>query len=179
MLSFNVAQLLKEGIGASRQYALSGDLSDIDGENPGPAQVQGEVYLVRTPRGILAQGQAESTLRQACRRCLQVADAAVTLEIEEEFIPSMDVETGASLPITDEDERELVIDAHHILDVTEVLRQLAVAALVSPGLCREDCQGLCPVCGANLNVETCECHTQTVDPRLAILAQLLGPQDNR
>lgn len=178
MLSFNVAQLLKESIGAFRRYALSGELSDIDAENPGPVFVQGDLRLVRTPRGILAQGWAEGALQQACRRCLALSEVAVRLEIEEEFIPSVDIETGASLPITDEDEVELVINEHHLLDVTEVLRQLAVAAVVNPGLCREDCQGLCPTCGANLNVETCACQKQIGDPRLAVLAQWLGSRDD-
>ena len=178
MLSFNVAQLLKEGLGAFRHYALSGELFDIDVENPGPVFVQGDLHLVRTPRGILAQGWAEAALQQSCRRCLALSETAVRLEIEEEFIPSVDIETGASLPITDEDEAELVINEHHILDVTEVLRQLAVVSVVNAGLCREDCKGLCPVCGANLNVEMCTCQKQIGDPRLAILAQWLGSRED-
>lgn len=178
MLSFNVAQLLKEGLGAFRHYALSGELFAIDAENPGPVLVDGDLHLVRTPRGILAQGWVQAGLRQACRRCLALSETHVRLEIEEEFIPSVDIETGASLPITDEDEAELVINEHHLLDLTEVLRQLAVAAVVNPGLCREDCRGLCPVCGANLNSETCTCQKQIGDPRLAVLAQWFGSRED-
>ena len=105
-------------------------------------------------------------------------NADLTLEIEEEFKPSTDIETGASLPITDEDEPELIIDEHHILDLTETLRQYAVMAGISPGLCRPDCKGLCPVCGSNLNLGDCGCDTSTTDPRLAVLADLLGSEDD-
>ncbi len=177
MLSFNVAQLLKEGVGAFRHYHLSGELLEIDENNPGPVSVEGEISFIRTPRGILAQGHASLALVQTCRRCLELLTSQTVLQIEEEYIPSIDIETGATLPLTDEDEPELVIDAHHILDVTEVLRQLAVVALLTPALCKSDCKGLCPVCGANLNYETCTCSPAHLDPRLAALAALLGDRD--
>ncbi|MBC7257191.1 MAG: DUF177 domain-containing protein, partial [Chloroflexi bacterium] len=115
---------------------------------------------------------------RTCRRCLELLTSHTILEIEEEYIPSIDIETGATLPLTDEDELELVIDAHHILDVTEVLRQLAVVVLVTPALCKSDCKGLCPECGANLNYEACTCNHTHLDPRLAALAALLGDRDH-
>ncbi len=173
MLAFNVAQLLKEGVGANRHYPLAGELRAVDENNPGPVPVEGEAHLVRTLRGILAQGVAHARLVQSCRRCLELSASEVELEIEEEFIPSIDIETGASLPLTDEDEPDLVIDERHTLDFTDILRQLATATLLAPGLCREDCRGLCPNCGANLNTETCTCDRTPSDPRLALLGQLL------
>lgn len=178
MLSFNVAQLLKEGVGSFRHHHLSGELFEIDENNPGPVSVEGEISFIRTPRGILAQGHASLALVRTCRRCLELLTSHTILEIEEEYIPSIDIETGATLPLTDEDELELVIDAHHILDVTEVLRQLAVVVLVTPALCKSDCKGLCPECGANLNYEACTCNHTHLDPRLAALAALLGDRDH-
>ncbi|MCD6519854.1 MAG: DUF177 domain-containing protein [Anaerolineae bacterium] len=172
-MRYNVAQLLKEGVGAFREREVSGDLYDIDENNPGPTHCEGQILLIRTPRGILAKGKVHLKLVQACRRCLELATHEVTIEVEEEFIPSVDVETGASLPITDEDEPELVINEYHILDLQEVLRQYAVVAVTSPSLCKPDCKGLCPHCGANLNYETCNCDTRRIDPRLAVLAKLL------
>jgi len=173
VLYYNVAQLLKQGVGASRHYAISGDLYDIDENNPGPVHVDGEVTLIRIPAGILARATARLDLVQSCRRCLEPTETEVDLEFEEEFIPSLDIETGASLPITDDDEPELVIDEHHVLDLTPVLWQHAVVSTTLPGLCRPDCRGLCPVCGTNLNVETCSCDTSRIDPRLSPLAALL------
>jgi uncharacterized protein len=175
---YNVAQLLKEGIGAVRQYELLGELHDVDENNPGPVRVEGHVRLLRTVRGILITGQAHAKAAQICRRCLESAQVEFDFEIEEEFVPSIDVETGVHLTLTEEDSEELVIDEHHILDLTEVLRQYVVINGTGSGLCRPDCKGLCPMCGQNLNQGLCGCDTARRDPRLASLAQLLGSQDH-
>jgi uncharacterized protein len=173
MLAFNVAQLLKEGIGASRLKPLSGELVAVDDRNPGPVAVEGAVTLVRTPAGVLATGQAQVMLVQACRRCLEPAAGKVTLEIEDEFVPSIDVLTGRPLPLDGEVGPELIIDERHTLDLYEVLWQYAVAQTLEPVHCSADCRGLCPQCGANLNLGPCGCKTEQIDPRLAVLARLL------
>jgi len=173
MLTFNVAQLLKEGVGATRHHALSGELYDLDEHNPGATAVQGQVVLVRTLRGALLLGQAQLTMRSTCRRCLALYDRELELEIEEEYVATMDVVTGMRLDVADVDEPELFIDDHHILDTREVLRQYAVASTVDLGLCRPECRGFCPTCGADLNQETCNCHLAKVDPRMAALSALL------
>jgi len=174
MLAFNVAQLLKEGIGASRHRLLSGDLYDVDDHNSGPLAVTGSVSFVRTPAGVLVTGQATATLELVCRRCLEPVLRGVTLQIEEEFVPSIDVVTGRPLVVDPEVSSELVMDERHTLDLTEVLWQYAVAETMQPVHCREDCLGLCPRCGANLNLGPCQCTNVETDPRLAKLGQLLG-----
>ena len=175
---FNVAQLLQEGVGATRCHDIAGELYDIDAHNPGPVPVVGRVVLTRTPNGILVEGDAHVELIEPCRRCLESVENTASFEFEEEFKPSIDVETGALLPVVADDERELLIDEHHVLDLTEVLRQYAVMATDLPGLCRPDCNGLCPVCGKNLNEGPCECERAVGDPRLAVLAKLLGTESD-
>ncbi|MHB1318572.1 MAG: YceD family protein [Anaerolineae bacterium] len=177
MLAFNVAQLLKEGIGAFRQLQLSGELFEVDELNPGPIPVIGQVTLIRTIAGVLATGRAELTLERACRRCLEPVRSAVTLEVEDEFVPTIDVVTGRSLPVDSEVAPELRIDERHSLDLTEVLWQYAVAETTEPVYCASGCLGLCPYCGADLNLGPCGCKTDQVDPRLAVLAKLLGSSE--
>lgn len=176
-MRYNVSQLMKEGPGSSRRYDISGVLHDVDESNPGAIHVDGDVTLIRTLRGVLAKGGAHLMLAQACCRCLVLTDSVVCFEFSEEFIPSIDVETGASLPTVDADGPELVIDEHHTLDLTEVLRQYAVLAAACSRPCRPDCRGLCPVCGADLNAGPCGCDVSMTDPRLAVLAELLHSQD--
>ncbi|MGI6367703.1 MAG: YceD family protein [Anaerolineae bacterium] len=178
MLAFNVSQLLKEGVGAFRQRTLDGELAPVDALNAEHIPVTGAVTMVRTPAGVLVTGEAALTLQVACRRCLEPVTRELTLEIEEEFVPSIDVVSGRPVPVDPEVEPELVIDVHHTLDLTEVLWQLAVAESMRPTYCREGCKGLCPHCGANLNDGPCGCVTDRADPRLAVLAQLLGAADH-
>jgi uncharacterized protein len=174
----NVAQLLKEGVGASRRLELVGELHDIDENNAGATPVKVNITLVCIPTGVLVTGTAKLKLTQACRRCLELSEAEATLQIEEEFRPSIDIETGAPLPIGDDVDPELVIDEHHILDLTEVVRQLAMVEGAGYGLCQPGCKGLCPSCGSNLNLGPCTCAPTQGDPRLAVLAKLLASQDD-
>jgi uncharacterized protein len=177
MLAFNVAQLLKEGVGAFRQLQLGGELYQVDEFNPGRIPVVGQVTLIRTIAGVLATGHAELTLERACRRCLEPVRGVITLEIEEEFVPSIDVVTGRPLPVDSEVGPELLIDEKHSLDLAEVLWQYAVAQTTETVYCTKECLGLCPYCGANLNLGPCGCKTDQIDPRLAALAQLLGSSE--
>ncbi len=178
MLAFNVAQLQKEGVGATRRHELAGELVAVDEHNPGPVSVQGHVQLIVTPDGVLAIGEAEFSLVTACPRCLTLTESRANVEIEEEFYPVIDVVSGRALPPTHDDEPELLIDEQHILDLSEVLKQYAVAQTLKPPVCTPDCAGLCPVCGENRNVVSCSCETREIDPRLAALAQLLDEPES-
>jgi uncharacterized protein len=174
---YNVAQLLKESIGASRKLAIEGDLYNLDENNPGPVRVTGALTLIRIEHGILACGSASLTLAASCRRCLELVGVDVEFEFEEEYVPSIDVISGVQLPRTEDDSPELLIDDHHILDLTEVVRQYVVTEGASAALCRVDCRGLCPQCGQNLNLGECACDRSTIDPRLEILGQLLDTDE--
>jgi uncharacterized protein len=60
------------------------------------------------------------------------------------------------------------------LDLGPLLREQAWVDIPMKPLCRPDCQGLCPQCGADLNHESCECDRTEIDPRLAILRDLIN-----
>jgi uncharacterized protein len=168
---FNVAQLLKESVGATRHYEVD-EPGDILGDLPAD-HVRGEVELLRTARGILAKANLNLNVRQVCSRCLDEIVAPLTVLFEEEFFPRIDVHTGAAVELPDEPDA-LTIDEHHTLDLTEVTRQYAWVALPLAPLCKEDCAGLCPECGVNRNRETCSCQPP-VHERWAALGSLLGP----
>jgi len=173
-MRYNVSQLLKDIAGTSRARELFGDITGLDEHNPGAVSVSGTIEMVRTPRGILVTGRASSELVEPCPRCLELAALPVSVEIEEEYVPSIDIETGALLPLLDDVEPELVIDDQHTLDLTQAVRQYLIVAGTNSGLCREDCKGLCSQCGQNLNLGDCGCHTDGSDPRWAKLASILA-----
>ena len=76
-----------------------------------------------------------------------------------------------SLNQEDNDEFILVEDMH--LDVSELAESDIILALPSKFLCKQDCRGLCPRCGKDLNDGDCDCDTREIDPRLESLKQLL------
>lgn len=171
-LAFNVAQLMKARTGTTRQYAVRDNIENLDPEIVALDELSGDVRLMRTLEGVLATGVLGTTLGQVCDRCLTPFTQQVEIELEDEFKPSIDVVSGASLPTIPEDTGNL-IDDHHILDLSEVVRQRLLLNQPLHPLCREDCQGLCPTCGQNLNEGVCECSEPTFDPRWAALRELL------
>jgi len=155
-MQFNVSQLLKSPVGATREYDLDpGERLRLDEETTATVDA-GHVRLDRTNTGILARGHVDATADLTCARCLDEAATAVGVDVAEEFEPSVDVISGRPLP-PPENELTFTIDQNHILDLGEALRQNIVAALPIQPLCRPDCAGLCPTCGANLNDGSCRC----------------------
>jgi len=167
-MQINVSQLLKASVGSIRDYAES-EFVDIAG---GVGMVEGEVRLVRTDRGILAKGTLHTEVEVTCSRCLSLFSCPLALNIEEEYFPTTDMVSGARLSLPEEPGC-FTIDEHHVLDLTETIRQYALLAIPMKPLCREDCAGLCPHCGHNLNLGPCQCLSPGADPRWFQLSKLV------
>lgn len=168
-MQINVSQLLKESIGSSRKYKID-ETIDIAEDKLG-CTVSGEISFLRTQRGILARGELHTALDFTCSRCLSAFRYPLNISFEEEYIQTIDVTSG--LPI--ESSREpgsFTIDEHHVIDLSEAVRQYALLTISMKPLCREDCAGLCPECGRNLNQGPCDCPVRTFDPRWSKLMNL-------
>lgn len=173
-LQFNVAQLLKEATGAARSYEVETDLAgDFDEEFNIVSPLTGQVRFLRTGPNILATGVLQVNLEKNCGRCLTSFTTPVTIELEEEFFPTLDIVTGAAITQPSEIEAANLIDEQHILDLLEVVRQEILVKSDSLFYCRPDCKGLCPHCGQDLNVGSCNCQNEAVDSRWAALQELL------
>ena len=129
-MQFNVAQLLKEPIGATRHYQLNENVIGLDPDLIPLSTLTGVLHLLRTNSGVLATGQFDVTVQMDCGRCIEPIPVEVEALFEESFRPLTEVTTGRYL-LPDEFEGEeedledaaLIIDDHHILDIGEVLRQ--------------------------------------------------------
>ena len=150
--------------GASVPFSFSLDLSkeDFFGEQPvaEPVQVTGEVK--NTAGMLLLEGQAVSTLDYVCDRCMTPfrREKAVRLS----YLLAEELEG--------EEDDELVLLEDGEVDVGELAYTAFILDMDTKHLCSEDCKGLCPGCGVDLNREPCRCKKQP-DPRWAALQQLL------
>jgi uncharacterized protein len=170
---FNAAGLLREAAGATREYALRDRYLSVGPEVELAGPVSGKVRLQRTNRGILLRGSLNASLRRTCSRCLEPFEEAVSVMLAEEYLPSVDPERGTPLAPPAIDEEALRLDERHQIDLVPVLRDELVLGEPMHPLCRPDCPGLCPGCGRNMAVGTCDCSAFEPDPRLAALAALL------
>ena len=167
MIEINVSQQLKSEIGYERDYDID-EIIDVDGCD---RRVWGKVKLTRTDRGILVIGKLKMDITLNCCRCLSEFSQVLSLDIQEEYFPTINVSTGVSVALPEEP-GAFTIDEHNILDLGEAIRQYSVMATPAKPLCREDCAGLCPTCGANLNKGPCGCPPQPVDHRWEALRKL-------
>jgi len=169
VMQINVAQQLKGAIGSERDYEVSQNI-DVTGDGNG-SLVQGKVSLMRTDRGILVKGVLDTEVELTCSRCLSLFRCPLALALEEEYFPTTDVVSGAPLPLPEEF-GSFTIDERHELNLTEAIRQCALLAIPMKPLCCEDCAGLCPHCGHNLNQGACSCRLQEADSRWSELGRL-------
>ena len=105
----------------------------------------------------------EATAMCSCARCLKLFEKQ--FDFTQEFIVTPSILT--------ELEPEIPVDGNYTLDVKQLVLQELTLAVPPVLLCKEDCQGLCPVCGRPME-ENCGCQSEPqIDPRLLILKQLL------
>lgn len=178
MTSFNVAGLLHEPPGAIRDVRLRDHYVTLgsDVELAGP--LDADLRLQRTNRGILARGSVRAPLRRTCARCADAYVEEVRVPIDEEFLPTVDPESGTQLAVDPtEPDTTLRVDEHHEINLGGVFHdELALTEPMHP-LCRDDCPGLCVECGLRMDAGDHAHQADEIDPRLAGLAALLkGPE---
>ena len=140
------------------------DLSDLEfsGRHPvsRPVVVEGQAYS--SADVLLLDLTARSTLDAVCDRC------------GKEFLQDKEIPYSCMLAeeLQDEDNDEIVLLEEGKVDLADLARTAFILGMDTKTLCSEDCKGLCPRCGADLNLGPCSCEKE-VDPRLAVLAKLL------
>lgn len=172
-MRYNVAQLLRGPVGTRRHYDFCEDVGNLESELVQLQPLVGSITLTRTNQGILVEGLLQTTLGTECRRCLAPSQVGVEIELEELFHPEVQIPNVSIEELPEEDQDEaLMIDAHHILDLEEVVRQGLWVSAPMDSLCRKDCAGLCEDCGGNRNLNECLCYESPIDPRWAVLGTL-------
>ncbi|MCY4581362.1 MAG: DUF177 domain-containing protein [Chloroflexi bacterium] len=171
-LQVNVAQLLKDAVGATRTFEVDGP--ELESDDGSPACVQGKLRLTRTDRGVWVSGSVTFSSDYVCSRCLAPFASWGEAKVDDVFLPNVDIATGAKLRYHDDGSGADLnsIDEQHVLDLTDTLRQYRLAAIPMAPVCREDCKGICPECGTNLNEVACSCERYQ-DQRWTVLRELL------
>jgi uncharacterized protein len=170
-LAWNVATLLGEPPGSTRDYLVAGVMIDLGGDLRLADPIEGRVRLSRTNRGLLVQADLETSLDTECSRCLREIEVPLQLHVEEEALPSIDLATGLPLDASAEPETLRLTD-HHELDLEGTVRDAILLAEPIAPLCEPDCPGLCAVCGERLSGGPHDHGEDAIDPRLEVLRSL-------
>lgn len=170
MLSYNVAALLRATPGTSRSYSVDIAELPIADDLRLVAPIAGQIKLAHTGRSILATAELSTAIEASCSRCLRVVVERLAIRIEEEALPSIDIDSGKPVDPSAEPDA-LRLDANHELDLAQPVRDAISLAEPIAVLCRPDCRGLCLVCGLDINDNPDHVHAEEeIDPRLAALA---------
>lgn len=171
VLKINVGFILAEGPGYSREVQLEIPERVQVAEDLFVQQLNGLLRLTRTSEGVLLQGSINTTVLAHCTRCLDEVAVDLAFEVEELFA----TKTGTA--------SQFMVGENAVLDLSPLLREEIVINTPGQVYCREDCQGLCPTCGKNLNLGPCDCAPEEIDPRWSALAnlqhKLSGDQDKK
>ncbi|RAK06207.1 uncharacterized protein C8C77_12741 [Halanaerobium saccharolyticum] len=143
---------LKE-IGSRKQVSLELEFHDLEFANreieiKDPIKLELEIF--NTSDSFVVEGKLKANLILRCSRCLQKYSSPVELDISEDVLKS-----------EMEDEEELYLD--------EIIVDNIILSLPMKPLCSDDCKGICPECGQDLNEGECDCEVEALDPRLAKL----------
>lgn len=114
--------------------------------------------ITNRKEGLFADINIKGSINVKCDRCL------------DDFKYNIDIFAKDYLDGSDEHVEENFFDN---VDLTDIVVENIILSLPMKFICKEDCKGLCPKCGRNLNYETCNCQQKDIDPRLNILSKLL------
>ena len=128
-----------------------------DSTVPEGAEVSSDVVLQSFDGGVMVTGTVAAPWQGICRRCAVPVGGELSIAVRERFCDTVDADDEEAYPIVDD-----------ALDLSPMIHDALVLELPLAPLCREDCKGLCPHCGADRNVEPCGCVAPR-DPRWANL----------
>ena len=111
------------------------------------------------------------TMRCDCNRCLEPAEFPIDAGFDLFYRPAAVAEDDEEVEI-DEGESEIAFYEGAGIDLKDVLREHVLLSMPMQRVCREDCQGICPVCGQNRNLINCECDPKLVDDRWSALKKV-------
>lgn len=129
------------------------------------------IRLYRAGLDVVVEGTAEGAVVAICGRCAEDYDLPVRVPFRVILAPRVEESTaGGEIDVEDLGLGFLDGDA---VDLTAIVHEQLLLAVPTTRLCRPDCRGLCPTCGANLNDATCACEPRSAPSRLGVLHDLL------
>ena len=138
-----------------------------------PAPIGMDLLVQRISSFVEVSGQLSATVRIPCARCLAPYDHALSVDFTATYtdVPPADEETDEEVELSP-DLMDLFYFRGTELDIHEAVQEQILLSLPLQPLCREDCKGLCPRCGTDLNLGSCQCAGKTENSSFAALKHL-------
>jgi uncharacterized protein len=162
-MRINVSHLVRAPIGARDVVHL--DIGAVTLSDDLALQyLRGDITLTRSTDSLLAEGRLNAALEVECSRCLTLFTLPLTFELQD---------LTFALPSASPKVSEYRISENGWINLKLSMREQVLLNMPLSPLCREECRGFCSQCGQDLNIGPCDCEEQDIDPRLAVLRDLL------
>ncbi len=133
-----------------------------------------DLNIIKTCQNISLIGEARLDLEPTCDRCLEKFSKTSKTPLNLTLLPysSMSFDEEGTKNDSSTDDENISYYKTDEIDLDEIVKENLYLNLPIRDLCQEDCKGLCPHCGQNLNLKTCACKIENIDPRLAALKNI-------
>ena len=168
-MRLELENLAKDGQFAHTYQPSELSLEDADLRLIEPTEVRGRIR--RKGDEVELTGSLKTTLETLCARCLKPVAVPLFADFDERFTTSVSWASEEQHELASDDLNLSVFDGTAI-DLEQLVREQLVLERPAQTLCRENCQGLCPVCGADRNGVSCKCAAQQIDSRWEKLKDL-------
>lgn len=173
-MQVELARLEDTGGGFAHAYA-PGELvlNDDRVRLTGAPQVSGRINRQRNK--VLVDGRLTATVEIDCDRCLKPVALTIQPKFTVEYITA---EAYMALEVSELDNADLALSVFdgEALNIDDIVLEQLLLAIPSQAICREQCKGLCSICGADRNVSDCDCKPTEIDPRWAGLKELVNDE---
>jgi uncharacterized protein len=164
----SLARMPPDGLEFKRQYEAGElDTREYDFKLEEPPLVGGRA--IRAGQDIRLRGEIKASVSAPCDRCLNEVTIRAEIPFDLFYAPADGARDQGGERELFERDLDFAVYENDLIDLDEMILEQLELSLPSRVLCREDCRGLCPQCGADLNIEQCQCKPQ-IDPRWRALA---------
>ncbi len=132
--------------------------------------VSAEVRIIRSGDKIVVRGNVKTTIELECTRCLAPYSEKIDSSFDLVFFPEEVVTFEEEIELKEEDLNTLYYK-EGIIDIDRIIIDQINLSIPFKPLCSEECKGLCPVCGKNLNEGPCGCEVKKNDPRINLIIE--------
>jgi uncharacterized protein len=138
-----------------------------------------EARIRKVEEEIALEARLKAEIEMPCSRCLKEHLQQLDEHFEVMYLPEPEEQDSGDELELDETDLNVEFYTDEMIDLAELVREQLLILLPLKPLCREDCAGLCPSCGQDLNEGTCACPKDAIDPRFAILGKLLEQKTSK
>ena len=164
-LRLDVSYLVKQSPGTHKEFDFNFQHLELPPDLV-LKDIQGKIAISVTEDGVVAEGDLKGETDLECSRCLEEYQQPLEIQFTEIF-------SAHPAENTDDDLGEQYLPKDGSLDLGPIMRDYATLEIPIRQLCSQECKGLCPVCGTNLNQTDCGHKIESIDPRMEGLKELL------